>query len=66
MRKTYSKLETNFEKIRGKVVDAVGKLSNTELTYQKTAMCYNLCMLSTVHFACRIMSLREKEEKELQ
>ena len=25
--------KTNFEKVRGKVVDAMGKLSNTELTY---------------------------------
>ena len=58
--------KTQFEVLRKKVVDAMGKVMNTHLTYQQTSMYYNLYMLANVYFRCGIMKLHEKEEIELR
>ena len=51
---------------RKKLANAIGNLVNAELTYQEAAICYNLCMLSSVYFGCGITSLTAKEEIELR
>ena len=58
--------KTQFEVLRKKVVEAMGKVMNTYLTYQQTGMYYNLYMLTNVYFGCGIIKLHEREEAELQ
>ena len=44
----------------------MGKVVNTHLTCQQKGIHYNLCMLTNVHFGCRIINLHEREEIELR
>jgi len=52
--------------LRNKVVEAMGKVMNTYLTYQQAGMYYNLYMLTNVYFGCGIITLHERQEKELR
>ena len=60
------KLTTPFEKLRTKVIEAMGKLMSVSLTFQETVMCYNFHVLSSIHYGCGITTLNEKEERELR
>jgi len=60
------KWNTQFEVLRSKIVNAMGKVMNTHLTYQQTSMYYNLYMLTNVYYGCGIVKLHEKEEMELR
>ena len=58
--------KTQFEKLRGKVVDAMGKVMNTLLLHQQSAAHYNLYVLTNMHFGCEIVKLQKQEELELR
>ena len=58
--------KTQFEKLRMKLINSLGKLMSVSLTFQETAMCYNLRMLSSVCYSCGTTTLNLKEEKELR
>ena len=56
--------KTQFEVLRNKVLNAMGKVMNTHLTYQQTSMHYNLCMLINLCCRCGIVKLHEKKKKQ--
>ena len=58
--------KTQFEKLRAKVVDAMGKIMRTSLAHQQAAVYYNMCMLTNVYFGCGIIKLHEREEIALR
>ena len=58
--------KTQFEKLRSKVMDAIGKVMRTSLMYQQAAVYYNIYMLTNVYFGCGITKIYEREELELR
>ena len=57
--------KSQFETLQNKVVEEMGKVMNTHLTYQQAGMYYNLYILTNVYFGCGVIKLHEKEELEL-
>ena len=58
--------KTQFEKLRRKLSDSMCTLMSVNLTYQEGAMHYNLHMLSSVNYSCRITKMNQREEEELR
>ena len=58
--------KSQFEVMRKKLHVLIIKLVNTDINPYQAAVYYNVYMIKSIYFDCRIVELTEKQEKELR
>ena len=54
-----------FDVMKEKLYRAMSKLKSTPLNIANACVCFNICVISKVHFGCGIIILNEKQEETL-
>ena len=58
--------DRQFQEVKIKMEESIGKLSNTLLTAQLAHSCVNSCFMSKVYFGCGMMSMTDAQDAELR